>query len=291
MDSYARRELALRAASHAEDIRLKYKVARSAAVDPIFVAEERGCEVRFMALPSLEGVYSPNPRPVIVLGSQRPKGRRSFTCAHELGHHEFKHGAQVESLNAGHLKKHKAPDEYLADMFAAFLLMSQGSVRRALKDRRIRANKIEVLQVFRLSCYFGVGYSTVIDHLTWTLRLFSPLQRERLLQIKPSELKSNFGAEPQSDVVIVDELWRDRAVDLEIDDTLVIPKTATLEEGPNLSYQGTVDGQLTYRAASRGYARAFNEDTGWAINIRIASKHYQGLARYRFLSDPEEEIR
>jgi Zn-dependent peptidase ImmA (M78 family) len=121
MNNNARRELILRAAAHAERVRIKCSIARTASVDPFLLANKQGCEVRFMSLPSLEGVYSPTPRSVIIIGSQRPKGRRRFTCAHELGHHEFKHGARVEELNAGRFQKNKDSDEFLADMFGAFL--------------------------------------------------------------------------------------------------------------------------------------------------------------------------
>lgn len=287
MNTYARRDLILRAAAGAEKVRIECNIARTVSVDPFLLAEKRNCEVRFMTLPSLEGVYSPTPRPVIIIGSQRPKGRRAFTCAHELGHHEFNHGARVEELNASRSQKNKDPDEFLADMFAAFLLMSLGSVRRAFKDRNIQLQKVEPIQIFRLSSFFGVGYSTLIDHMTLTLRLLLPQQREILLQTQPKDLKAKFGGSPQSEVVLVDKFWRDRAVDLEIGDILVLHKGAEVEDSPHLSRHGTIDGQEMFKAASRGYIRAFHNNSDWAVNIRIAPKHYEGLARYRFLEDPE----
>jgi len=190
MDATVRRELSLRAAAHAEHVRIKCNVQRTAALDPFQVAEMRGCEIRFMSLPSLEGVYSPTPKSVIVLGSQRPAGRRAFTCAHELGHHEFKHGARIEELNASRFQASKNPDEFVADMFGAFLLMSQGSIRRALKDRQIQPDRFQPGHAFGLASFFGVGYSTLIEHMTWTLRLLQPKQRETLLKIQPKELKA-----------------------------------------------------------------------------------------------------
>jgi len=72
MDFSSRKRLTLQAASQAQIVRAKCKINRGAAIDPISVAETLGCEVRFMSLPSLEGLYSPTPRPVIVLGSERP---------------------------------------------------------------------------------------------------------------------------------------------------------------------------------------------------------------------------
>jgi len=290
MDPYTRKELAFRAAARAEQVRLKCDVAIASPVDSLLVTEKRKCEVRFMALPSLEGVYSPPPRPVMILGSQRPAGRRAFTCAHELGHHEFMHGTRMEEIDSVRSKRQEDPEEFLADMFAAFLLMSQGSVRRAFKDRNLQPHKVEPMEVFRLACYFGVGYGTLISHLTWTLKLMSQLQREVLLQTQPRELKAEFGGAPQSEVILVDGLWQHRCVDLEIGDTLVLHPGVVVEEGPRLSAQGSMDGQPIFKAVSRGYIRAFHKQDGWAVNIRISSKHYQGLARYRFLDDPEESI-
>lgn len=287
MNTYARRELILRAAACAEKLRIDCNIVRTAPVDPLILAEKRNCEVRFMSLPSLEGVYSPTPRPVIILGSQRYRGRRAFTCAHELGHHEFKHGARVEELNEGRFQRNKDPDEFLADMFAAFLLMSQGSIRRAFKDRQMQPYRVESMEVFRLSCYFGVGYSTLIDHMTLTLGLLLHQQREKL-RTEFKDLKAKFGCSPQSEVVLVDEFWRDRAVDLEIGDILVLHQGAVVEDGPRLTPHGMIDGQKMFKAAARGYIRAFHNKSDWAVNIRIAPRHYEGLARYRFLEDPEE---
>lgn len=291
MDAHVRRELALQGAARAELVRVKCNMPRTGAVDPFLLAEKRGCEVRFMSLPSLEGVYSPTPRPVIILGSQRPAGRRAFTCAHELGHHEFKHGTRLDELNAGRFQKDADPDEYLADMFAAFLLMSQASLRRAFKDRALEPSTIEPMQVFQLACHFGVGYSTLIDQMTWTLKMLPAEKCEKLLRIQPKEFKSYFGGSPQSEVFLVDEFWKDRTVDLEIGDILVFHKGALLEDSHRLLHHGTVDGRQAFKAISKGYARAFHKNTDWGLNIRIASKHYAGLAQHRFFDDPEEEVR
>lgn len=290
MNPNFRRKLALRAAAQAQYVRDKCNIAWGAAVDPIHLAEKRDCEVRFMSLPSLEGVYSPNPKPVIIIGSQRYAGRRAYTCAHELGHHEFKHGTRIEELNSSQSKIEKSPDEYLANMFAAFLLMSQHSIRKALKDRGFKPQGLEPIQIFRLASYFGVGYSTLIDHMTWTLRLLLPLQRESLVRTQPKILKAQFGGSSQSEVVIVDEFWRDRAVDLEIGDILVVNRGVIIENCPRLTPNGIIDGQQTLKAMSKGYIRAFHKEGNWAVNIRVASKHYEGLAQYRFLNDPEEEV-
>lgn len=92
MDWKQRQQLASLAAMEASRLRLFAKIPRTAPIDPIETAIKCGCEVRFLSLASLEGIYSPEPSPTIILGSERPAGRRAFTCAHELGHHIFNHG-------------------------------------------------------------------------------------------------------------------------------------------------------------------------------------------------------
>lgn len=290
MNFQTRKKLTLQASARAQNVLVKCSVETGSAVDPILIAENRGCEVRFMALPSLEGVYSPSPKAVIILGSQRYAGRRAFTCAHELGHHEFKHGARLEELKHDRSCKEKDPDEFLADMFASLLLMSQGSVRKALKTRQIQPQKIEPMDIFRLASYFGVSYGAMIDHMTWTLKVLNTQQRKNLIQTKPKELKAQFGGIPQSEVILVDEFWRDRAVDLEIGDILVLYRGVDVKCGQSIIPNGAINGQPTYKAISKGYAQAFNSNKDWAVNIRVTSKHYEGLAQFRFLDDPEEEI-
>ena len=290
MDFSTRRQLILKAAAKAQNIRTRCKIRQGSAIDPISIAENCGCEIRFMALSSLEGIYSPTPKPAIVLGSERPAGRRSYTCAHELGHHEFGHGARLDDCVNKSIPDNDDPVEILADMFAAFLLVPKTSVLKIMKSWSIQSERIEPLQIFRMASYLNVGYGSLINHMTWTLGILNRQQYKTLLRTQPKQIKSLFGGSPQGEVIVVDQLWHGRPVDLEIGDTLVLPEKAILEQTPRLSFNGTFDGQNTYRAVTKGYTRAFDNETDWGVNIRITSKHYEGLARFRFFEDPEEEI-
>jgi Zn-dependent peptidase ImmA (M78 family) len=291
IDYQTRRKLVLKATAQAEKVRIKCKVGRTAPSDPIAISEQRGCDVRFMPLPSLEGIYAPDePRATIILGSERSAGRRNFTCAHELGHHEFKHGMHVEELNMGRQKPSESEDEFLADMFAGSLLMPKAAVFRELKNRCIDPNKIVPIQAFELSSFFGVGYSSLIEHMTWTLSLLNSQQRKDLLKVAPKSFKSIFGSEAAFGLVIVNEHWKDRAIDLDIGDTLVLPSGAAVEDNAYMKHQGFVDEKSVFKALKRGYSRTYTEHNDWAANIRIAPKNYEGLARHRFLDDPEENI-
>jgi Predicted Zn peptidase len=285
-----RKPLIFKATEVAERVRIKCGIDQRASIDPISVAELCGCIVWYLSLPSLEGTYSPKPRAVIVVGSERPAGRRTFTCMHELGHHEFGHGIRLDELKTGIKNSVYDPHEFIADVFAANLLMSKASILYALKIRALDPTKLEPMSIFRLSSFFGVGYSTIIDHMALTLGLLNQQQQTALKKTRPKDLKARYGGTPQSEVVIADGFWHGRAVDMEVGDLLVLHQGTVVEDNPRMIKKDLVDGHPTYVATSRGYARAFNESDGWAINIRIAPKQYEGLAQYRFLDDPEEDF-
>jgi Zn-dependent peptidase ImmA (M78 family) len=282
-------QLASRAAMEAERIRLFAKIPISAPIDPIETAIKCGCEVRFMNLSSLEGVYSPEPRPTIILGSDRPAGRRSYNCAHELGHHIFKHGMRMDELKEKKQLRSKSPEEFLADAFAGFLLMSQTVVLRALKDRGLDAAILTPDQVYLLANYFGVGYSTVINQLAISLKLITRDHSDNLLKVQPKNIKAQYDTSPNSEAIIVDKAWLYRPVDLEVGDTVILPSSSEVEKGRQIKFAATNNNSKIYRAVRPGYARACCAERQWAVHIRVSRRKYEGLAQYRFLEESEGE--
>lgn len=283
-------ELARRAALEAEKVRLAAKVPHTAPIDPIETAIKRGCEVRFMSVPSLEGMYTPVPKPLIVLGSERSAGRRTFTCAHELAHHVFKHGVMLEELNEQRrLCIEKSPEEFLADAFAGHLLMSKSVVFNALKSRGLTASSLTPEQVYRLACYFGVGYGTAVNHMTYTLQIIPRPHSEALLKVQPKQIKAQYDASADSELLLADFHWLHRSLDAEIGDTIVLPKNAEIETGNRLQLVESGKNIAIYRTISAGYSRAFCIEEDWAVHIRISRKNYVGLAQYRFFEEMEDE--
>jgi Zn-dependent peptidase ImmA (M78 family) len=287
MDWKERRQLAGRAAMEAERMRLFANISRTDPIDPFETAIKCGCEVRFMSLSSLEGIYSPDPGPAIILGSERPAGRRTYTCAHELGHHVFNHGMRVEDINEKKKTKNKSPEEFLADLFAAFMLMSQASVLCTLKDRGWLSSNFRAEQIYRLANFFGVGYGTIIKHLELSLQLINSNCAEELLKTQPKQIKVHFGGSANSEVVLVDYHWRHKAVDLEVGDTLILPLLSKIDLGIQLEYIAANKNYLIFKAIKPGYSRAYCDDNQWAVNIRISRKNYEGLVQYRFLEESE----
>jgi hypothetical protein len=133
-----------------------------------------------------------------------------------------------------------------------------------------------------------VGYGTVINHLAYLFDLFRRLCR-RAKKIQPKQIKAQYGATANSELVFADYHWRNRAVDLAAGDILVLPQGAKIEAGGKIELVTDKDNSLVYRAIKPGLARSFCLEREWAVNIRISRKNYEGLAQYRFLEESEVE--
>src|SRR5437660_1471944 len=108
------------------------------SICPYDLATRMGIEVQFHALPSLEALYFKTDPPLIMVGTQRPAGRRAYNAAHEIGHHVFGHGTTVHQLRTEQdTTPATNPKEFLADVFASFLLMPKLAVSKAFADRRL----------------------------------------------------------------------------------------------------------------------------------------------------------
>lgn len=288
MTHKTRKELVIKAIVKAERVRKSCNIDKRLPVEPIDLAEKSGCEVRFMAISSLEGIYSPDhEKGTIIIGSQRPSGRRAFTCAHELGHHVFKHGVCLEELNGYRSIANKSEEEVLADTFAAFLLMPLFAIKKSLKDRDLSSKLLKAVDVFHLASYFGVGYATIVNHMYYSLNLIDLKMKDAFLRVSPKQIKQEYNCAASSKVVFADHFWLGRPIDLEIDDMLVLPQNFYLPEGPYIQKVGAVCGWNTYVAAKTGYTKAFCNEPRWASHIRIAPKEFEGLARFRFYEEPE----
>ena len=124
-----------------------------------------GVTVRFNNI-NMEGMYQRGTPPRIHLSARRPLSRRTYNCAHELGHHVFGHGSSIDELRED-AKEHpwEDPKEFLADTFAGFVLMPIIGLRRAFALRNCKPEAATPIQMYLIACEFGVGYSTLITHL------------------------------------------------------------------------------------------------------------------------------
>lgn len=281
----ARRNLILEAAQAAADARDQAGVDDIAPIDVYAVAERLGVRVRFVDI-SMEGIYKKGPPAMMLLSSLRPLPRRAFTCGHEAGHHFFGHGSTIDELQEDERKPSDKPEEILADAFSAFLLMPTIGIRRAFKVRKWDISAPTPLQVATVASEFGVGYRTLISHLTYVLKHISPDHRTKLLRTTPQQFRQSIIADADLTALhIVDRHSQSSVVDLEIDNAIALPKLSEVKGDGIVHLNDSGDFSL-YRAVRRGSLKV---RTGIGhINLRIGPTRYVGLAKFRHMEDPDE---
>jgi Zn-dependent peptidase ImmA (M78 family) len=238
----------------------------------------------------MEGMYYKEEKPLIFISALRPFPRRNFTCAHELGHHIFGHGLRVDELIEDSQKaKAFNPYEFLVNSFAGFLLMPALGVRKAFVDRGWNVACATPLQIFTIACYFGVGYETLIKHMTYALKMLDRTQASSLLKVKPKTIRQQILGYPSSEpLIIADEHWSIPTIDAEVGSQLLLPSTAEAANQTITFQEDRPNGRL-FRANRPGIVRVYCRDTKWAVFVRVSRHKFVGLSQYRHLEEPEDE--
>lgn len=261
-------------------------------VEPICIydfAESLKLEVRFADIPSLEGMYSHAPRPAILLGAERPAGRRVYTCAHEIGHHHFGHGTRVDELRPDNDEQSVFdPEEFLAQSFAGFLLMPKLALCNAFATRGWQPTHATEEQIYRISNLFGVTYRGLVCHMAHALGLLSRPLEERLLQAKLKDIRGTFVSDPNRQLVLVDRYWKGRPIDLELGDVVHAP-AATICEGGCVRHIETNPAGELFEAVAPGHGRLEHVGSGWANFLRISRRYFVGRSIYRHLEEASNE--
>lgn len=248
------------------------------------LALQLGIHLSFTRVSSMEGMWCKEKR-AIVLTCLRPIGRRSFTCAHEIAHCHFNHGTRVDELLEYSIDDALSPEEYLANIVAAHLLMPFSSVSIALNYRKWDLSTLTATQAYSLANYFGVSYGALLSHLHYALRLIHRNLFERLIGISPKAIRSRISAElDATHLVLVDEFWRDRPVDLEVGDLVVLPQDTAVDGQLLDILRCGIDTDLIARAREPGVGYLTNTQRR-PLLLRIMPKEFEGFAQYRFPTD------
>lgn len=278
--------LAREATTAALRVRMQLELGLDRPVCPYGIAEDLRIEVRFEPLPSLEGMYSPQ-GPVIVLGSMRPRGRRAYSCAHEIGHHVFGHGFQVDQLLAQQPENDRAsPVEYIANRFAAALLMPKLAVDRAFAERGWLPSTSTPEQVFRVACALGVGYATLVGYMERTLKSISSAHSHALTRHTPKSIRrSVLGTDIDGSLVIMDSLWGAKTVDIEVGD-VVVPPIGFVCTGSSIRRESIGDVSCIVGVA-QGVSHI--AAPSWHGPFRVSKKNFRGINAYRHLEDTDDD--
>lgn len=291
--SFDRRALATQAMQAATATRAKAKLDQARPICIYGLCETLGIVVRFNNI-NMEGMYQRGIPPRIHLSARRPLPRRAFNCAHELGHHVFGHGSSIDELRDD-AKEHpwEDPKEFLADTFAGFILMPIIGLRRAFSVRGWSPQTATPAQVFAISCEFGVGYATLLTHLSAGVHMLSHGRASAMRRVTPKALRTEIlGALTREPLIVVDHHRNAPTLDAEVKTLLLLPPGAEVTGG-GLAFERDLEAGRLYRAVKPGIFQASVGD--WAVFVRVAPIQqnepygYVGLAQYRHLEEDSDE--
>jgi Zn-dependent peptidase ImmA (M78 family) len=281
-----RLELARIGMARAMEARFEAGFESDGSVPAWIIAERLGVPVRYVDI-DMDGMYRREPSPRILVSAQRPLARRNFTCGHELGHHVFGHGTTLEESQARASEAdYNDPNEYLANSFAAHLLMPVLGIRNAFARRGITAEAATATEILTVATEYGVGYETLINQLTYAFRDITWTRHETLLAERRRLGKTLFPTAETGPVMMLDYATRLETLDIEIDHFVFAPKDIVHDDDV-LSVVGSTETSRVFRAVRCGAVELSNERKSWCLTLRVAKKRFVGLARFKFLSDDE----
>jgi Zn-dependent peptidase ImmA (M78 family) len=248
-----------------------------------------GVQVRFAEINSMEGMYYQGPPPRILIGARRPLPRRNFTCGHELGHHIFGHGSTIDQLQEETASEAWQPDESLVNSFSAALLMPHVGLKRSFAVRSTTPEAASVEDMFSISCNFGIGYETLINHLAYGVHLISRDRAKQLGKHSPKEIRATIlGKEVQEPLVVVDQHWTAPTVDLEVDTFLLVPGSLSAD-GPVLRHCRSFGATELFQAVTPGLGRLIDKKSGDSRFVRVSRFQFSGLSKFRHLEEDTEK--
>jgi hypothetical protein len=240
----------------------------------------------------MEGMYMNWSEPTIILSTLRPAGRRAYTCAHEIGHHVFGHGAHVdEELNndKGISIEQLEADEYLVECFAGFLLMPKVAVCHGFAKRGWNISECTPEQAYIVAGWLGVGYTTLVRHMSHSLKSLPSRHGERLMKVPLRKIRrSILNQECKEQLVVVGQEWFGRPIDIEVGDLILFGHEVAVEGSCVEAAGGGTVGQL-FRGVAPGIGRCYSPKSEWAEFVRVSRKEYVGHWRYRHLEEPIDE--
>ncbi len=291
--TFDRRALATQAMQVATATRATAKLDQTGPICIYELCEKLGIVVRFNNI-NMEGMYQRGFPPRIHLSARRPLPRRAYNCAHELGHHVFGHGSSIDELREdAKAQRWEDPKEFLADAFAGFILMPIIGLRRAFTIRDWTPGTATPVQMFTIACEFGVGYTTLLTHLSAGVNM---LPRPRAATLRRVTLKSLrmdiLGALTPEPLIVVDHHRTAPTLDTEVKTLLLLP-SGTEVVGDGLAFERKLAAGRLFRVMKPGIYPASVGD--WAVFIRVAPVQkdqpygYVGLAKYRHLERDLDE--
>lgn len=270
------------------ELRRRGQAPKDTPVCVFDLADRLGVEVRFVGGNSFGGMFS-KASDVVLVPSLRPPGRQAFTAAHELGHWYFRHGSRIDELPEFVPNERDDPEEWVANLFAAYLLMPSWAVDSAFQRRGLTPRTCTTLELYTISNELGVGYDTLIQHMRYSLQTINEGRAQEFKRTNPKLIREDvIGQDDARHLVIVDQAWRQGNIDLQAGHLVLLPP-GTVLEGDHARVIGERDMGLLVRAQKPGISRVFLEGQDWAKFLRVSRADYEGRSKFRHLEDPDAE--
>ena len=222
----------------------------------------------------------------ILVPSDRPHGRRTFSAAHEMGHWAFGHGSQIDEENS--LEGYNArPEEQIANQFAGHVLMMPAAIKYAAEKLELNLSTPSPFKIYEMACWFGVGYSTLVNHLQFGVRQLSDSNAVLLLRSEPQKIRQHFSPYLGTrHLVVATNLKPEMPLDLAVGDHALLPAEVDL---PNdtLAFTKRTETGVLVEARRPGIALISGKE-GWTAAVRVMKKGFTGWAKYRHLEDDDE---
>ena len=156
--------------------------------------------------------------------------------------------------------------------------MPVAAVRRAFDARGWSHKRPTPEQAYVIAGYLGVGYSTLLTHLGATM-LAGHGVTHSLMRVTPKSIRESLVSTAAGQVVVVDDAWVGRAIDLDVGDHVFLPGSAEID-GASLSVCEIAGGHVLARAILPGITRAI-APAGWSAFIRVSPANYAGRSIFR----------
>lgn len=251
---------------------------------PYALCDAMGFDLRFIRVPSFEGMYVAEMNKVLI-SAERPEGRKRFTCSHEIGHHVLGHGTVIdEILTHGSDKQ----EEQEADFFASMLLMPSSAVTRILNRNQVSAENLTPAGAYTLSKYFGVSYKAFLIHIYSNLHLIAYRQYQTLNNAKlPDIRRSICGLETKNQIFKIGSWWDEKSIEMEVGD-IIVSTTSLSIDGPMILQKKSTEGHYIYEATGPGITRIC-DGSEWSCFTKISRYKFQGLYQYKYEEEEEDE--
>lgn len=156
----------------------EYGVDTMARIDVFYVIAGAELDLFFRPSGDAAGAYMPAEffgAPGIVINSDHPLALQRYSGGHELGHHEFGHGAKIDYETELALRPESdvEPDEMLAEAFASWFLMPPELVELILERLGLERPQTP-RDVYQLALRLGTSYQATCYHLPSVKLLTGP---------------------------------------------------------------------------------------------------------------------